>query len=122
MSLLRCSSGEKLSGDLLEVFHVRAEEDRHTGGNRFRRVLAPYCAEALANESHCSERVPSAEFACGVQQENVGGRGSRDSGSCAHGDTQAKGFQSGANLRGAFHMTRRDDEKEVLEAAIKMLK
>jgi len=69
---LECGIGSEPAGDDGgKVVHVRAEDDGLAGEDGFDRVLATSGGEAFADEDDGGDRVPVAEFAGGIDQQEL---------------------------------------------------
>src|SRR5207244_2534177 len=64
--------GEKFLGDLLEILHVRSEDDRFAEHRRLENVVSALVYQAAADEDGGRQLVDLRELADGVEHDDVG--------------------------------------------------
>jgi hypothetical protein len=107
--------GEQAAHEGLEVFHVWTGDDGATGHEGFDWVLAAVGEETFPDDGDIGERLPSAQFAGGIDQQDIGcgagvplgAGGLRQGGSAS--DVEAERGEVAFNLRGAFHVAWGDE-------------
>ena len=109
------SGGKQLRRQFRKIFHVWTHDDRDASGEGFRRVLTAFRAQGFTDKDQRGNSVPIAEFAGGVEEEQIRRRGLLPIRGSAQADVQAEVSEGSSELSGAFHMTRRDDQEKIRE-------
>jgi hypothetical protein len=110
--------GEQAAHEGLEVFHVWTGDDGATGHEGFDWVLAAVGEETFPDDGDIGERLPSAQFAGGIDEQHIGcgagvpvGAGGFRQGGSAR-DVEAERGELGFDVWGAFHVAWGDEQPQ----------
>jgi hypothetical protein len=118
IDLAESAETAEFGDDFGEVFHVRPDDDRASGEDRFDGVLSSDALETLPHDNEIGEGIPAAELAGGVGDPNahrgvsVPGRRRGGPGAGPEDGIEAVAAKLGGDSGASFGVPRNDDKFE----------
>jgi hypothetical protein len=94
-----------------EIFHVRAENHWHSGGDGLGRILSASFAEALADEDNGRALIPTRQLASRIHKQHIGLGRCIQAGATGYAEPHV--FDLSRHRVAALLMPRHEDQKKV---------